>query len=114
MNLILKGKDVELMSYNCEIKSKDQYGDTEFLYVDARFYDVLPHIGYHNNVDAQIEELKRKLNLVTEIGFSKGPDESYVCYKDNLALDCIQDEVILILEGVLYLCMDIVFTVGGE
>jgi hypothetical protein len=109
MNLILKGKDVELLSLNCEIKTKDMYGDPEFLYVDARFYDVLPHIGYHDNVDTQIEELKHQLELVTEIGFSKGFDGSYSCYKNNLSLGCITDETILILEGVLYLCMNLVF-----
>jgi len=108
MNLILKGKDVELLSRNCEIKTKDMYIDPELLYVDARFM-LLPDINYNYDVDNQIQHLKDKLDKVTEIGFDSGFQGSYVCYKDNLALDCITDETILILDGVPYLCMDIVF-----
>jgi hypothetical protein len=107
MNLILKGKDVELTSHNCEIKVKNEFDIQEFLYVDARFYNNLipPDVGF----DKDIQTLKDKLNLVTEIGFNSGFQGSYSCYRDNLSLDCITDETILILEGVLYLCMNIVF-----
>jgi hypothetical protein len=106
MNLILKGKDVELMSHNCEIKVKNEFDIQEFLCVDARF--ALDQ--YHTSgLDEQIQKIKDKLDKVTQIGFNQGYAGSYFCYKDNLSLDCITDETILILEGVLYLCMDIVF-----
>jgi hypothetical protein len=108
MNLILKGNDGSLISSNCEIKVKNEFDIQEFLYVDARFY-ISDAVDFHIDIDKRIQGFKDNLNKITEIGFDQGYNRTYVPYKDNLSLDCIQDETILILEGVLYLCMDIVF-----